>query len=92
MAEKRTIIESLDHLHKVANGEDGQPSVEVNLLVGIGGFTRKYVQWRHNRNGRHWWVEEGGDDGCYYTDPQLARETNIIEGIEKRALILVEDD
>lgn len=88
--EKRTIIESLDHLREVANGEDGQPPVEVILLLDGGGFTRKYVQYSHACNGRHWWVEEF-DEGRYYTDRQLAEQTTIVKGIAKHALILVED-
>lgn len=90
--EKRTIIKSLAHLREVASGEDGQPPVEVNLLLDGSGFTRKFIQYSRNRNGRHWWVEEdGGEDGHYYTDAQLAEQTNIMKGIERHALILVED-
>jgi hypothetical protein len=89
--EKRTVIENLDHLRTVAAMKDGQPPVEVNLLLDGGGFTRKYIQYSHSHNGRHWWLEEDGDeDGSYYTDRQLAEQTNIVKGIEKHALILVE--
>ena len=98
MSEERTqhiqqfCIESLDQLRVMANRDDpldiairygpvdvaGKPSVFV---------ASKLIQYRRNRNGRHWWVCSMIDGSeFYYTEPQLRRNTNILEAVAKGAL------
>ena len=89
---KRVRIESLDQLRVIANRFD---PVDIGILynpIEIAGQqvtprSSKLIQYRRNRNGRHWWIHSMSDSSeRYYTEPQLRRQTNIVEAIEKGAL------
>jgi hypothetical protein len=87
----RTQVRDLAHLKELADGSDGQPPVECILLLNHGAFTRKYIQYVKNGNGRNWWLEEDDNDGSFYTDTRLAAQTNIIQGMQKGALYVEEE-
>jgi hypothetical protein len=85
---RRYRIESLHQLRLMADRFD---PVDIGIQLGSEGnvVSRMLLQYRRNRNGRHWWMHSlSHSSERYYTEPQLRRETRIIEGIEKGALFV----
>jgi len=82
----RVRIESLDQLRVMANRDE---PVDIGITFQRGDEvlrSSKRIHYRRNRNGRHWFLWEGiTDTERYYTTPQLRRQTNIVEAIEKGA-------
>ena len=83
---RRMRVESLDQLRVMAN-RDAPIDIGISFQLGKEALrSSKRVQYRRNRNGRHWWMWEGiSDTERYYTEPQLRRHTNVVEAIEKGA-------
>jgi hypothetical protein len=82
----RVRITSLEMLRHLA---DGPTPIDVSLALNGGVLSRKRIQYRHHKNGRHWWLYEGiSDTESWLTGSQLDQWTHVPLGIERGCLLL----